>query len=98
MGSRLAHTVGAPDGGVGLKFLNWSVTKGDLRVAHFVGMHALQVLPLVSYYLLTSTKQVVAFSGVYFAIAAFVLIQALTGQPLLKNQSHIDDDVLTTSK
>jgi len=82
MASRLQHTVGAPDGGPGIPMLNWSKNNGDLRVAHFVGMHALQVLPFVGYWLFKKPAEIIALALVYALIAVYLFVRALGGKPL----------------
>ncbi|MFD2935623.1 hypothetical protein [Spirosoma flavum] len=85
MVSHLGHTVGAPDGGPGLPVLNWSTRYGDLRVAHFFGMHALQLIPLFGYYIARQPRHVIILSAVYFILVTGLLMQALAGKPLIAN-------------
>jgi NO-binding membrane sensor protein with MHYT domain len=84
MGARLNHSVGAINDNSNWFIVGWSKTVGDLRVSHFIGMHALQVLPILSYYVLKNTKLTVGLSLVYGLLALATLIQALKGKPLIK--------------
>lgn len=101
-----AHSVGVPDGGPSMPLTGWSTTGGDLRIPHFVGMHALQLLPLLVM-LLTALaprfarltddrvrlRLVLLASGLYTAAFALVLWQALRGQALI----HPDGATLGTA-
>jgi hypothetical protein len=85
-----AHTVGAPDGGPGLTGTGWSTEHGDLRVPHFVGLHALQFLPLVT--LLLARGQVrpnvrvrltLVAAASYASLYVILVLQALRGIPFV---------------
>jgi hypothetical protein len=85
-----AHTVGAVDGGPGLAGTGWSTEHGDLRVPHFVGLHAMQVLPIVALDLATKrldqqarVRLVVIAAASYAALYTILLIQALRGISLV---------------
>lgn len=84
MGSRLNHSVGAVNDNSQIFIVGWSKIAGDLRVSHFIGMHALQILPLLSYYLLKNDKLTFLVFFLYCGLALFTLIQALQGKPLFK--------------
>jgi hypothetical protein len=91
-----AHTVGAPDGGPGLPGTGWSRTHGDLRVPHFVGLHALQVLPLAALALrrrrlpgVARVRLTFVAAAAYASLFVLLLVQALRGQ------SAVAPDALT---
>ncbi|MEU9825233.1 hypothetical protein [Micromonospora chersina] len=89
-----AHSVGVADGGPGLPLVGWSTTGGDLRIGHFVGLHALQALPLLAMLLnrflgdrldeRTRARLLLVAGAAYGAATLLLTWQALRGQPLLR--------------
>ncbi|HMP28338.1 MAG TPA: hypothetical protein PKD85_01985 [Saprospiraceae bacterium] len=88
MGSRMSHSVGLVNDNSNLYVFGWSTKVGDLRVAHFIGMHALQALPILSYYLFKNTKLTLLAGLLYGLLALFTLLQALHSKPLLKSKTY----------
>jgi hypothetical protein len=89
-----AHAVGVPDGGPGLPVTRWSTEGGDLRVPHFIGIHALQLLPLVGWRLgrrgrgstsgaARAVRLTVVVGAGTIGMVAVTLVQALRGVPVL---------------
>ena len=94
-----AHTVGAPDGGPGLPLLGWSTTHGDLRIAHFVGLHGLQVIPLLGLFLMLRREEWLTERHklllVVIGTTGYLSLVALLAWQALRSQSIIAPDALT---
>lgn len=92
-----AHTVGAVDGGAGLPIVGWSTIAGDYRVSHFIGLHALQALPLLVWALrrLTSLTAAQQFRLVLTAGTAWLGLTVLLGWQAARGQSVVAPDLAT---
>ncbi len=89
---QMSHNVGVVDGGPGLPLVNWSTIAGDLRIAHFFGLHGIQIIPLFALWLsnkwkTVSRNQIIAvtiFGLLYAGWIGFTFYQAKQGMPLIK--------------
>jgi hypothetical protein len=89
--SQMSHNVGFSDGGDGMFLVNWSLEGGDLRIAHFLGLHAIQIIPIVAYFInkrLPNSPVKAGILSTLFGISYLGLIvttyyQAKNGIPLI---------------
>ena len=82
------HWVAAPrtDAG-GLPVFGWTRAGGDLRVAHFFAIHAMQILPVAGWLVARrfprATGAVWLMAAAFAALTAATLAEALAGRPFL---------------
>ncbi len=89
MGALNTHTIGGELGDAGLPMINWSIDHGDLRVAHFFGIHALQFVPLFGWWAASrfdeakGSRLLSIAAWAYFTFVVFTSVQSLLGIPLI---------------
>ena len=91
MAAHPGHAVGAIGGGVPL--FGWNRSGGDLRVAHFPGVHAEQAIRLATSLLLRlrplpGRVLAGATTGLHAAVTLALVAQALAGHPVLPEQGR----------
>ncbi|MEU4315659.1 hypothetical protein [Nocardia sp. NPDC024068] len=91
------QALGAPDAAAGMPITHWSTIGGDLRIAHFVGLHGIQVLLLAAVALAwgaarfsrlrpvrTRSRLVGVVTLGWAGLLAITFWQAMRGQPLVR--------------
>jgi hypothetical protein len=85
-----AHSVGGMDGGPGLPVTGWSREHVDLRVPHFIGLHAIQALAVIAVGLrrwrrpeAVRVRAVLAAAASYATLFLLLLWGALRGQSMV---------------
>ena len=89
--SEMSHNIGVEDGGPGLPLVNWSTIAGDLRVAHFFGLHGLQIIPIFALLISNKSKTsarnqiiiVTVFGLAYALFVGYTFYQAKQGLPFV---------------
>ncbi|MFE3172433.1 hypothetical protein ACFXI3_12465 [Amycolatopsis sp. NPDC059235] len=96
------HTVGLEDGGPGLPLLGWSTVGGDMRITHFVGIHAIQALPLLALALVALSRRYPVLSSelvrrrlVWTGAVGYAGVVVITAWQAMRGQSIVRPDVWT---
>ena len=89
MSSQTSHWVGGlASDAHGLWLVNWVRDGGDLRVAHFFGLHAMQILPFGAWLIAHRTQRftfssIIAMICVFTVFTIFTFVQAIQGQAFI---------------
>ncbi len=90
LGGQTSHWVSASATDAnGIWLFNWTTDGGDLRVAHFCGLHGMQAVPLFTLLLPRHLDRnfacalVLTFAAVYATFSVYTFVQAIQGQSFI---------------